>query len=186
MFGGRAQVGTMEPLTRRHQRNDFGSTLRSDCSMNEIEPPGTAVRTEITYYTGALIDGEALRTSGHRRMLLAVLFSSACEASGRVCRGIRLRHVDWRDLPGFQTSGTGFSPALDRILTVVYPLDGTLSEAGWTDVGRLTVDAACLAIWSGVVGLVGTFTVGRICRIRISHERIFVRVSRWQLSVGPC
>ena len=65
-------------------------------------------------------------------------------------------------LPGFQTSGTGFSPALDRVLTVIYPLDGMLGEAGWTAVGRLTVDAACLAIWSGVIGLLSILMVPQV------------------------
>jgi hypothetical protein len=65
-------------------------------------------------------------------------------------------------LPGFQASGSGFSPALDRVLTAIYPLDGMLGEAGWTDVGRLIVDAACLAIWSGVIGLLSMLMVPQV------------------------
>ena len=57
-------------------------------------------------------------------------------------------------LPTFQASGAGYSPRLDAVLRVVYPLERPMHQAGFPGEARLAVNVAVVAAWSCLAGSV--------------------------------
>jgi hypothetical protein len=61
-------------------------------------------------------------------------------------------------LPTFQASGAGYSPRLDAVLRVVYPLERPMHQARFSEEASLAVNVAVVAAWSCLAGSVLSVT----------------------------